>query len=84
MDTDTFLLLFGFTLSKIVLAGAIVWLGLRTPEAPGDGDGFGEADPPPRPLLPAAPGRRRPRVAVAARTRPDRSPARRAPRRVRA
>jgi hypothetical protein len=39
VEPQLFALLLGFTLAKMAIAGGIVWLGLRSPERPPDGDG---------------------------------------------
>ena len=81
MELDTFLLLLGFTLVKIGVAGAIIWVGFRTGEAPGEDGPFGEPEPEPLAPVPPPPRRRSHRP----RRRAERSPARtgRSARRVR-
>ena len=81
MELQTFLVLLAFTLVKIGVAGAIIWVGFRTGEAPGEDGPFGEPEPEPPAPVPLPPRRRSHRP----RRRLERSPSRpgRSARRVR-
>jgi hypothetical protein len=75
LGVDTVLLLVGFGFTKLGIAAAIIWLGLRTGERPDDGDDFG--GPPPEPRPPRLPSRRG-RRSARGRGGPARSPSPRA------
>ena len=76
MGAEVFALLLGFALVKMVIAGAILWAGLQTGEAPpDDGDGGGQPQPEPSPPPHRRPARRTPHATV--RGHPTRRPSRR-------